>query len=76
MDSGWDVINSHWSIVAFIIMIVIYYSITFNFEYFEYRDVPYVQPIAIFGNVFKVFARQESLTELIQRLYNGFPDTR
>ncbi|XP_011705775.1 PREDICTED: cytochrome P450 9e2-like, partial [Wasmannia auropunctata] len=45
-------------------------------SYFERRKIPHVRPLPFFGNMAPFAFRRISAAELIQRIYNRFPDAK
>ncbi|XP_011175444.1 cytochrome P450 9e2-like [Solenopsis invicta] len=56
--------------------VCLYYFVLSKLTYFERLKVPYVQPIPFFGNMAPFVFRRISNVELIQKMYNLFPDAK
>ncbi|VVC43862.1 Hypothetical protein CINCED_3A014999 [Cinara cedri] len=67
--SGWWL---YITVTCSIICIVIYNFCTSTFSKWEKLNVPYVRPIPLFGNYFKVALGFEHQLDLYKRIYNEF----
>ncbi|XP_011706755.1 PREDICTED: cytochrome P450 9e2-like [Wasmannia auropunctata] len=56
--------------------ICLYYFILSKLSYFERLKIPHVRPIPLFGNMAPFIFRRECFADLLQRIYNLFPDTK
>lgn len=59
-----------------IIIFLIKYLLTWNFDYFKKRGIPYVKPFPLFGTSFKNLFGLESYAYSYQRWYNEFSGAR
>ncbi|KAK1117079.1 hypothetical protein K0M31_017002 [Melipona bicolor] len=55
------------------VLAAVYYRITRNFDLFE---IPYAKPMPFLGNLWQVFVRGLSFSEVIEKIYNSNPDSR
>ncbi|KAF2888380.1 hypothetical protein ILUMI_17793 [Ignelater luminosus] len=53
-----------------IIAILLYFYLTRNFNYWKNKNVYYIKPIPLFGNIFKVLTLQQNIAQFLQELYN------
>jgi len=56
--------------------ICLYYFVLRKLSYFERLKIPHVQPIPLLGNMAPFIFRRVSYMELLQRMYNFFPDAK
>lgn len=56
--------------------ICLYYFILRNLSYFERLKVPHVKPIPLLGNMASFILQRSSHQELVQKLYNLFPNAK
>jgi hypothetical protein len=55
---------------------LVYKGLTWNHDFFEKRNVKYMKPAPLFGNLLKVTLRIESLFEQMCKIFNAFPGER
>ncbi|KAF2893765.1 hypothetical protein ILUMI_12410 [Ignelater luminosus] len=56
--------------IGLILTILLYLYLTRNFNYWKKRNIDYVKPVAIFGNIYKVVTLQSFMGEFLAELYN------
>ncbi|XP_011175446.1 cytochrome P450 9e2-like [Solenopsis invicta] len=59
-----------------IVSICLYYFVLSKLIYFERLKIPYVQPIPLLGNMAPFVFQRMSHPELVQKIYNLFPDAK
>lgn len=62
-------------LVVVIIALLYYYS-TSTYDTWLKINVPYVSPVPLFGNMFKMIMRLEHQTDTYERIYRTFPDAK
>lgn len=65
-----------WLIAVLTIFIVIYYLMTRKLNFFKDRGVNYIKPLPIVGNMLDVLRSKRNLPEILQSLYDKFPNSR
>ncbi|KAK1117082.1 hypothetical protein K0M31_017005 [Melipona bicolor] len=66
-----------WSIIAtvFVVLPIVYYRATRNFDFFKKRGIPYAKPVPFVGNMWEALF-QRSFAEIIEKIYNSNPDSK
>ncbi|XP_047999129.1 cytochrome P450 6B6-like [Leguminivora glycinivorella] len=59
-----------------VLVIAIYYFGTRNHDYWAKRNVKHDPPVFLFGNNYKGFVGQQSITQVANDLYNRFPNEK
>ncbi|RZC42010.1 p450 domain containing protein [Asbolus verrucosus] len=52
------------------ILLLLYYLLTKDYNYWQYRGIPFDKPFLIFGNFYKVITGKEHISERIRAIYN------
>jgi hypothetical protein len=55
---------------------LLYKLLTWNNDFFEKRNVNFLKPVPLFGNLFTVIFQRESFFNWLQRMYYAFPGSR
>ncbi|XP_018336208.1 cytochrome P450 9e2 [Agrilus planipennis] len=62
-------------LLIFAVLVVLYYLYIKPFWYWESRNVPYQNPVPLFGNMFKPIFKKEQLISIVQNIYTKCPDS-
>ncbi|KAL6419938.1 hypothetical protein ACFW04_004789 [Cataglyphis niger] len=63
-------------LIALAACVCLYYFMLSKLSHFKRQKVPYVQPIPLLGNMAPFIFRRMSLVDMIQKVYNLFPDAK
>uniref|UniRef100_A0A6M2DZU0 Putative cytochrome n=1 Tax=Xenopsylla cheopis TaxID=163159 RepID=A0A6M2DZU0_XENCH len=63
-------------ILAIIVICVFYKYATLKFDRFKGTNVPYVEPVALFGNMLSFVLRKEDAIQCFGKIYDMFPRNR
>ncbi|KOB64673.1 Cytochrome P450 [Operophtera brumata] len=62
--------------ILFVVIVLVYYYGTRNFNYWATRGVKYEKPIWLFGNNARGYTLQKSMTQIAVEYYNKYPNER
>lgn len=71
-----DQVFSEWAVAITIILTLIYFLSTSNFNYFKSLGVPYIKPAPLFGSTIRTALCLENWATVYQRFYDAFPKER
>jgi hypothetical protein len=71
---GW--LMSQTGLLVVVAAYLVYKALTWNHDFFEKRNVKYLSPVPLFGNLFKVTLQFESFFELLCKMFYAFPGER
>lgn len=64
------------TICLFIVCIILYYYSTSTYDTWRKLNVPYAQPVPLFGNIFRFISMLENQFETFDKIYQQFPDKK
>lgn len=64
------------TLYLFIICILLYYYSTSTYDTWRKLNVPYAQPVPLFGNIFRFIMMLENQMDTFDRIYQQFPDKK
>lgn len=74
MNTLWANNNSSWTTVCSIVFGIcccFYYWSIRTYDFWRKRNVPYVKPVPLFGNMFRFLIRKDNYAEIVTKMYNS-----
>ncbi|CAO1329600.1 unnamed protein product [Diamesa tonsa] len=65
-----------WVVILMLVVLCIYKWASQHFNYFKDRDIKFIKPVIFLGSNAGMLLSKMSVVEVIQKMYNSFPDKK